>query len=285
MNEALDTHRYFVWAVRLSIAALLLLLLWPMVIRVFVPVDPGATARIAAGPVSDAVPPSIADLGRQAAQRAANPAVGIKTRTDLETQLYAQTPKFKTRVELQAAARILAQDMVDKQFRSDVDSNGLGPGDRVALIDRKGFYASLNEFYGDTTAKDPSSDFKALADKFKSSAAAADGAQTPFNQVGVGCAEKSGKVVCVRLLAYLGGELEASLPLSLHPGDSLPAPASGAALKNWQLQDPVGTKIASGTFPAPARVPPSYHGPLSVGATEEQGAATIELDGPIFIVQ
>jgi hypothetical protein len=285
--------RHLYWSSILAAGAFVCLLVYPQLRSLTLSTDPAPAAARGFAAAQPKNPVTYGDLLSAAQARLATLPAGMLDRTDLTSGLGQKGPKgwgLLESPELKSAAELQARNMMVERFRSGVDNNGMGPGDRVAMLDRSGLYDGLDEQFAEVVgAANSSSGFAEMAKLFDQTSEADRAKTAAFNRFGMGCVQSRSDIICVRTLGKLSGHLAVPLPIARHRSDALDLQPkldeAGISAAGWVLRDSLGSVLSSGQSFSRVQMPTNYRGPVRVGIATTGNHQIDELDGPAFAAQ
>ncbi len=286
---------YFGWSVAIAAAIFVFLIVFPFFVRLTLPPDgPESSVSPAAG-AGVAAPLTFSGLVDRAQARLATLPAGVTERADLAQKLNEKSiagRPITVRKELEQVARLHAFDMLEYRFHSGVDQNGLLAGDRVAMLDRTGLYAGLDEQLAVVRPSgDAAADFAAVMGRLDTPNAVHVMQMRTYNSIGIGCAERSPELMCVRLIGALAGEISPAAPIAIAPGASFElqpkSVVAAATYVGWKWVDSVGNELPALAASQLRRVqaPPDYRGVLRLRISFGGTSQLTDLDGPSIGVQ
>lgn len=147
---------------------------------------------------------------------------------------------------LSLVAKMHADDMARRNYAADVSPEGLTLMDFVRQADRQSIYSA---FGSAIVIVDAATDAESvLASLMTDPANAQNVLRSGFDHVGVGAAERDGRLYVVQLLARVEGQLERPLPVNPSAADSLRADFTAPGMRqiSWSVSDEAGATLLRG---------------------------------------
>lgn len=184
---------------------------------------------------------------------------------------------------LNEAALIHAMDMAARGYAAHLDPEGRSHADRVRLLDRTSLFGAFgaNVTIVPANASPKDIELAILQDKSNSD----NVLRRQFNRVGVGTAEKDGKLYVVQLFAEQVGELATPLPTRVGSDQVVKVRFADPELHRvgWTVTASDGGKLATGRSLRLEGLPDTGAvGYLAVDARARGGVSTLK--GPAFMV-
>jgi hypothetical protein len=286
-------ERSFLWSAAISGVFVILLVVYPLLVRLFLPAvdDQDRTRAVGTNGPSPA-PRMLSEIIQQARDRMTRLPKGVTIPADLAQRLYANSSSIRNvpiRKALEDSARLHAIDMVEHVFISETDQEGLGANDRVSMLDRTGLYAGI--FQSAAMGRHRAAEALApIAQAFDQAASRQALRLDSYNSLGIACAEKEERVACVRVLGMLEAELVNAVPETMAAGGlfdvDLNVIGTPASSMDWKLMTLLGNelKLPSSSEPRP-RVPPDFRGEVRLAVEFRRGDQSTKLDGPMVNVK